>query len=217
MQSKVAKSELREKYKTLLEAMSFESLIQKSFKLRDHFLQNLIEPNAQITREKYVVSFYPFDFEPQINIEDEARFEPFKIAYVRITDWKERVMECRKARRDQPGDWEEIEPVADVRIFQPAASQDLCRVDEVGIILVPGLAFTEEGMRLGRGAGFYDRFLPQYPEALRVGLAFHEQISNSVPTEAWDQPLDMVLTDEGVFRTKRFSEWQIHGKVLERK
>lgn len=72
-----------------------------------------------------------------------------------------------------------------------------CPVADVSladIILVPGLGFTAEGARLGRGRGYYDRFLSAIPaRVLRVGVCFAEQIVAGIPFEAHDQAVDIVL------------------------
>jgi 5,10-methenyltetrahydrofolate synthetase len=208
------KIELRETMKNRLDSLPFFDLIEKSSKLRDHFFGQLVGPHAHQLNRRYVVSFYPFQSEPQINIEDERQNEPYRVAYVRIDDWKLRKMSASAARRDQPDEWEEIEPTPGTRIFQPHSNQPICSDDEMGIILVPGLAFSKNGYRLGRGAGFYDRFLERNPQALRVGIAFAEQLVTEVPYESFDQPLDIVLTDHGIFETNRFGEWKKHGKIL---
>jgi len=64
----------------------------------------------------------------------------------------------------------------------------------IGIIIVPGLAFGLRGERLGFGAGYYDRFLAQYPQARRIGLCLDDQIRQDIPMEAHDEPLDALLT-----------------------
>ena len=61
-------------------------------------------------------------------------------------------------------------------------------------IIVPGLAFDAEGHRLGRGAGFYDRYLQRAPQAAVTAVAGDIQIVPHVPTEAHDYPLPAVLT-----------------------
>lgn len=72
-------------------------------------------------------------------------------------------------------------------------------IDPVGLdaVIVPGLAFTRGGHRLGQGGAHFDRFLPRLaPECLRIGVAFHEQLVDTVPLEAHDVTLDLVVTDE---------------------
>ncbi|PRY94562.1 5-formyltetrahydrofolate cyclo-ligase [Hasllibacter halocynthiae] len=69
------------------------------------------------------------------------------------------------------------------------------------VLIVPLLAFDARGFRLGYGGGFYDRTLERLRArgpVLAVGLAFAMQEVDAVPTEATDQPLDAVATEEGV-------------------
>ena len=62
------------------------------------------------------------------------------------------------------------------------------------IIFVPGLAFSADGARLGRGGGFYDRLLAALPpHVLRVGVCFAEQIAEAIPAEPHDRRVDIVL------------------------
>jgi len=72
------------------------------------------------------------------------------------------------------------------------------------LVLVPGMAFDPLGRRLGKGYGYYDRFLSGLvPPAVVVGLAFFWQLVPEVPVESWDVPVDAVVTDEGVIRVAR--------------
>jgi 5-formyltetrahydrofolate cyclo-ligase len=66
----------------------------------------------------------------------------------------------------------------------------------VDLILVPGLAFTRTGLRLGRGGGFYDKLLAALPaSSAKLGVCFELQILPSLPIEPHDIPLDAVLTE----------------------
>jgi 5-formyltetrahydrofolate cyclo-ligase len=71
----------------------------------------------------------------------------------------------------------------------------------IDLVVVPGLGFTAAGHRIGRGMGFYDRFLAQ-SEFLGVscGLAFEEQIVEQLPVLDHDIPLSMLATDQGIRR-----------------
>lgn len=62
------------------------------------------------------------------------------------------------------------------------------------LILVPGLAFDKNGNRLGRGKAFYDKFLPQ-TKAKLVGVVFKYRSLDEVPTDPWDRPMDLLVTD----------------------
>lgn len=73
---------------------------------------------------------------------------------------------------------------------------------QIDLIVVPGIAFDRRGYRLGRGKGFYDRFLAQKDlRALRVALCFQEQVlPQDLPVEPHDVPMNMIVTDESVIR-----------------
>lgn len=76
-----------------------------------------------------------------------------------------------------------------------------CKDEGFDLVVVPGLAFDARGNRLGRGAGYYDRFLARPVSKEVVGLAFSWQIVSEVPHDPWDVPMDGVVTEEGVIRT----------------
>jgi 5-formyltetrahydrofolate cyclo-ligase len=61
------------------------------------------------------------------------------------------------------------------------------------LIIVPGLAFDKNFYRMGYGAGYYDTFLSQNPNALKMGVCYPFQIVDEVPTEAHDVKLDGVI------------------------
>ena len=69
------------------------------------------------------------------------------------------------------------------------------------VLLIPGLAFDAQGGRLGRGAAYFDRFLAPlralHPAPTTIGIAFACQIVPAVPLEAWDIPMDAVITEDG--------------------
>ena len=69
------------------------------------------------------------------------------------------------------------------------------RVDELDLVLVPGLAFDRRGHRLGHGYGYFDRFLTRVPKATpTVGLAFRFQLLDRLPTAAHDHAVQTILT-----------------------
>lgn len=68
-------------------------------------------------------------------------------------------------------------------------------VGELDLVLVPGLAFTPDGRRLGRGGGHFDRFLPRLrSDCLTVGVCFAEQLRDDLPTEPHDVAVDRVVS-----------------------
>lgn len=72
------------------------------------------------------------------------------------------------------------------------------------LIVVPGLAFDEAGNRLGRGRGYYDRFLanPALDEAVLVGACWSLQMVPHIPAEPHDVPMDWVCHERGYFAAR---------------
>ncbi len=69
-------------------------------------------------------------------------------------------------------------------------------VKEIDLVIVPALAFDRTNNRLGRGKGYYDRFLSGLSlHAFKAGLAFHFQILETLPKAPHDVPVDIVITD----------------------
>ncbi|NLJ80121.1 MAG: 5-formyltetrahydrofolate cyclo-ligase [Firmicutes bacterium] len=85
-----------------------------------------------------------------------------------------------------PGDFGIEEP------FKSSVIDPAC----LDLILVPGLAFSHKGYRIGFGGGYYDRFLPT-AKAVRVGLCYSKFI-RKLPRDSWDQPMHFLVTEKGI-------------------
>ena len=81
--------------------------------------------------------------------------------------------------------------VGDFNILEP---QNRPYTGGYDLIVVPGMAFDRSGNRLGRGKGYYDRFLSQNQSVYKIGICFDFQLVGTVPTEANDIRMDEVLT-----------------------
>lgn len=100
-------------------------------------------------------------------------------------------------------DVERCEAVTEVNGTAAAQSQSVtCPVlPKRTILFVPGCAFDKSGGRMGYGGGFYDRFMEQYPDVLKVALAYEEQLVEEVPREAHDKPVDVIITEARMIQT----------------
>lgn len=79
-------------------------------------------------------------------------------------------------------------------ILEPQNSCPEISIDEIKLVLVPALAFDQKGKRLGRGQGYYDRFLKQMPHAYTIGVGFQEMLaSEPLPAESHDMAVKAVL------------------------
>ena len=71
-------------------------------------------------------------------------------------------------------------------------------LDTFDIAIVPGIAFTKKGERLGYGRGYYDRWFSKNMVKVRVGVAFEEQIVTELPLEKTDINMDIVITEKEI-------------------
>lgn len=73
------------------------------------------------------------------------------------------------------------------------------KVTRAGVMLLPGLGFDKAGRRMGYGGGYYDRYLGEHPDIIKIGLAFDEQIVSEIPTDSHDILMDYILTPSGLW------------------
>jgi len=95
------------------------------------------------------------------------------------------------------------EGLADGRfgVLEPKA-EALSAGCEFDLILVPGMAFDRSGGRLGRGRGYYDRFLSR-ASGVVAGVCFDKQLIGKVPIESHDVRMDVILTPSEIFPVAR--------------
>ena len=81
-------------------------------------------------------------------------------------------------------------------ISEPDSALPQPIINEYTVCIVPGLAFTPDGGRLGYGGGFYDRFLADNPGVYTIALAFDAMIVDELPLSAHDLKVDSIVTEE---------------------
>lgn len=92
-------------------------------------------------------------------------------------------------------------------VREPTAGTRIVPIEELRVVLVPGVAFDLRGGRLGRGGGFYDRLLARLgPQTIRVGVGFERRVLERLPVEPWDQLVDVLVTEQAVRRFERSRE-----------
>lgn len=82
-------------------------------------------------------------------------------------------------------------------ILEPIGDKSNFNVDNLGLIIMPGLAFDKQGNRLGYGGGYYDKFLSSNKiDAKKIALAYDFQVLDKVPSEKHDIIVDSIITED---------------------
>ena len=93
------------------------------------------------------------------------------------------------------------------RVPAPIAERSrLLAPEELDLVVMPCVGFDRRGGRLGHGGGYYDRYLPRCSRAVTVQAAFEAQGLDRIAMESWDCPVDLTVTEAGVW--EKWDEWE---------
>lgn len=173
------KTELRAHIRSLKRAMTEEEIVSKSSRLTELFLQTEAYRNA-----KTIYGYLPYNQEVRTtSILQQALSDGKRVAVPKCYGDEMRFIYLEDLTQVAPGYSRIPEPIAD----EPVAH------DSTALVLMPGLAFTQQGQRIGYGGGFYDKYLSAEPGHPTVALCYDFQIQEQLPTEEFDIPVDLVL------------------------
>jgi 5-formyltetrahydrofolate cyclo-ligase len=82
------------------------------------------------------------------------------------------------------------------RISEPDSALPQPVITDKTVCIIPGLAFTEEGGRLGYGGGYYDKFIQENHDMTTIALAYEELIVDQLPLMQHDLRVDIIVTEE---------------------
>jgi len=141
--------------------------------------------DTSLRSARVVMAFYPLPDEVDIRPVLDALCGDGKTVLLPqvVSDTEMRLRRYETAGALESGRFDILEPVAEVY-------EDLGSID---VIIVPGVAFDKAGHRLGRGKGYYDRFL-QGLNAVKIGVCHPYQLLDSIPFEPHDALMDRVLS-----------------------
>ena len=177
----LTKSQLRNKILFELQNQKEEDRNRKSRIIKKKLFRTLVFKKAK------TVMFY-IAFDGEVETQD-------MIKKARILGKIIAVPACRKNRQIMPCILNDKTKL--VRglygILEPAIKKAV-NLQDLDLVIVPGVAFDKEGNRLGRGKGYYDRFLKKIPDRIpSIGLAFDFQILPSTPATPIDVSVDRVI------------------------
>lgn len=185
----ISKGQIRAEIKELFEKMSAEDKALKSRKLAENlksFLVSLRQTFPAIPEHFLIGAFAP------LTDEVEWMFKPGEYTgRLAFPVWENEAMSFRRA------DYENLQVKKAFGVEMKTPTDEAEEVTPK-LLLIPGRAFTRDGKRVGRGKGYYDRYL-ENNQAIKIGLCFEEQLVSQLPTEKYDINMDLILTEKQIY------------------
>lgn len=184
------KTELRNKLRALLAAIPTEELQQRSAKVA---VQLFSQPEYRQAETMMIYLSLPREVDTT-SIVVRAWQDGKRVVAPQV------LWESKQMIPIEIGSLENDVAVGSMGVREPIRGEPV-PIDAIDLVVVPGLAFDPFGNRLGRGRGFYDRFLSRKEfRGTPCGLALEEQVVTSIPADAKDVQMKMLVTDQQVRR-----------------
>jgi len=187
----MSKHDRRKEMKAKLSLIDEADLKTKSSQLSKNLLQ-LLSDHHVIQKNILIGAFAPFDREPFWQVELPEEFD-------RLTSFP--AFDTKAGMIFKKASFKELVIKKEFGSKIPGP-KDEAAVVKPGLILVPGLSMSSKGERLGRGKGFYDRYLENF-HGLKIGICLEVQIDESLPVEPHDVLLDYIVTEKRLIRCIR--------------
>ncbi len=185
------KKGLRQKMLAMRRALSANETESRSFSLKENILSLLEYKNA-----KKIMAFLAMKGESNLDGFIRQALLDGKEVYIPV---------CLPERQMEAGrliDMEHFEK-GPLGLRNLPAGYEVTSPESLDLVLIPGLAVSQEGIRLGMGAGYYDRYLARVPFEKRVAALWDFQVIPDIPSEPFDQKIAKIVTDKSVIVTKR--------------
>lgn len=189
MDKKTLRKQLTEKRNMLYAGSEFKTYCQR---LQLHILNHAIFQSAKI-----ICTYAPTKSEIDVNLIAKKAWKQQKtVLYPRCSKTQTGLMDfyqCRDFSDLEPGAYNILEP----KKTCPCYAENILNSPDT-LILVPALAYSAEGYRLGYGQGFYDRFLAKIPLAQSIGITLSALLSEEIIIEPWDKAVSFLATENGI-------------------
>lgn len=185
------KKGLRQKMLAMRRALSANETESRSCSLKENILSLLEYKNA-----KKIMAFLAMKGESNLDGFIRQALLDGKEVYIPV---------CLPERQMEAGrliDMEHFEK-GPLGLRNLPAGYEVTSPESLDMVLIPGLAVSQEGIRLGMGAGYYDRYLARVPFEKRVAALWDFQVIPDIPSEPFDQKIAKIVTDKSVIVTKR--------------
>jgi 5-formyltetrahydrofolate cyclo-ligase len=198
MKNKVSKSLLRKKILALRRSQSPQAIAKKSDEIKRKLLGT-----AQFSEAETILFYLALADEVQTEKMVEESLKLGKRVAVPLIDSQNNQILISQLKNPK----RELEP-GTLGILQPKKnSYRPLNVEELELVIVPGIAFDKKGNRLGFGKGFYDRFLKRVPDRTKsIALAFELQLVDDIRPQPHDAPVDYIITEKKIIGCKKSDE-----------
>lgn len=166
--------------------------LPSSFILEDKASVGLLLESQAYKQCSTLFAFSPLASEVDISLVLEDALKHKRLALPRCTGETLEFLFVEKG-------WDNSIRPSSLGVLEPSRG-DAAIPDEHSLILVPAMAYTPRGVRLGRGKGYYDRYLSQFPTIPTMGICRSYQLLSSLPTESWDMGVKEVLCKGVIYR-----------------
>ena len=187
----MSKHDLRRLMKAKLSLLDVSVKTNKSSSISKN-LESLLSELHVIQKKICIGTFAPIAHEPLWYLELSEEYQ--KLTSYPAYDTETKVMTFKMARMS------DLKVKKDFGYDILGPSEDAAE-SKPDVILIPGLAFSKKGERLGRGKGFYDKYLSEY-RGVKIGICFEVQLIDQIPTEIHDVHLDFIVTEERIIKCK---------------
>jgi len=184
------KASLREELTARRKALTPDVIDERGLKIQSRFLAT-----AYYEKARTVALYAPIRGECPTKDILTAALSDGKVVCYPLSHVHGRILSFRAI-----GSEGDLEP-GRLGVREPTSSSDLIAVEQIDLFVVPGLGFTRDGKRLGRGGGYYDATLrAAHEQSRRVGLAFSDQIVDDLPVTDEDVLMDLVVDERETLR-----------------
>lgn len=190
------KKEIREKIIHLRNIQPTEKIIKKSSIIKDKLFSF-----EHFQKAKTVMFYASFRNEVETHFMIKDTLRQGKVVALPKTDSKNKKLDVF-----QINNFEEDIEKGYCEILEPKNTCKKINIKDIDLVIVPAVAYTQDGYRIGYGGGYYDRFLDKFytlnKNGISIGLAFEFQIIEEMPKDKFDRKVHFIITEERIIKIK---------------
>ena len=181
------KTKIRKENKILRSKLTKDEVREKSERASKIFLQSDI-----YKKSRELMLYMPLGNESDTKaIIEKAFFDGKKVIFP-VTDEKSGIITPYYSKEDTEFS------KGGFSVFEPLGCE-IANEKNIDVIIVPGIAFSKNGARIGFGKGCYDKLLKN-TDAIKIGYCYSFQLYEEIPTDTYDIPMDYIISEDGMIK-----------------